>query len=223
MSQKRLTKIRNFMIKKGVLQRLDIMEEFGYKKHNVVNYIKQLDALSSVNSKGQFYILPDQYVFRDDDLLYLGEIVFYKGGTLLNAICHLVEKSESGLGARELDKVLKTSTHSQLTKLFRTGRISRIPAINRQGKAFIYFSSNTEKAELQHNLYHKPMSSNDSENKNILPEELPDVIDILLTVVKHPDFSVKSISLSLKRRGKDISSELITRVFDKYRLGKKNY
>lgn len=216
-------KIVEFIRKKGVCQAADIRKKFGLKQPTVTKYLKQVGALTSFNCKGQYYILPQHHQFDENDLLFIGEIGFYKGGKLLNAICHLVEKSPQGLGARELDSALKTSTHTQLPKLFRSGRLKREQAVNRPGNAYIYFSAKPEVYQLQRDARFSQTKEEEASEPEVEveTEELPDVIEVLLTLLAHPDFSAKSVALSLQRRGKRITAEFVQRVFQVYDLSKK--
>lgn len=224
---KQKNKVASFICKKGICQAADIMREFSLSKSSVIKYLKEVGVLTSFNSKGQYYILPQHHQFDDEGLLFIGEVGFYEGGSLLNAICHLVAKSPQGLGARELDRTLKTTTHSQLPTLFRTGRLKRESAVNRGGNAYIYFSVDSEVYQTQRDAYFSPSKSQEKKEAEpeveLKPEELPDVIEVLRTLISHPDFSAKSAALSLQRRGRKVSSTFVKRVFKKYDLSKKKF
>ncbi|NQZ59329.1 MAG: hypothetical protein HRT88_17895 [Lentisphaeraceae bacterium] len=201
-----------------------IMEKCELSKISAITYFKQIGVLTSFNKKGQYYILASDERFDDDDLLFVGEVGFYKGGNLLAAICHLVEKSEDGLGARELDEILNTTTHSQLPKLYRSGRLQRESALKRAGNAYIYFSSDKTKRQAQKALHFAPQEEVKVEEPDVEEPhtaELGDVIEVLLTLISHPDFSSKSVALSLQRRGKNVSSNLVEKAFLYYGLSKK--
>jgi len=215
-------KVTSFIRKKGMCQASDIMQEFSLSKSSVIKYLKEVGVLTSFNSKGQYYVLPEQHQFNEVGLLFIGDVGFYEGGNLLAAISHLVEQSPQGLGARELDRALKTTTHSQLPILFKTGRLQREAAINRAGNAYIYFSADPEKSQVQRDAYFSPPEPPEEEPEvELKSDELPDVIEILLTLLAHPEFSAKSVALSLQRRGQDISSGFTRRVFQEYGLLKK--
>lgn len=224
MSKKRVLEIRTFISRKGIVQVADIMKKFNYRKPTVLTYLGKTGALSSCNFKGQYYILPDLYQFDENGLLFIDGVGFYEGGSLLRAICNLVDRSSSGLGARELDQLLNTTTHSQLPVLFRKGLLTREKAVNRAGNAFYYFSADPQKAEVQRLAYFNPTVETVEEvDVELTSDELPDVIDILVTLITHPDFSIKSVERSLRSRGLKISKELVARVFEKYLIGKKKY
>jgi hypothetical protein len=222
MKREKKVGIASFIRKKGMCQASDVMQKFSLSKPSVIKYLKEVGVLTSFNSKGQYYILPQHHLFDEDGLLFIGDVGFYEGGNLLAAICHLVKRSSQGLGARELDRALKTTTHSQLPNLFRTGRLQRESAINRAGNAYVYFSSDTARSQVQKDAYFNPPEElKELKEEELAPSELPDVIEVLLTLLAHPDFSAKSIALSLQRRGRKITNSFTMRVFQAYGLSKK--
>lgn len=226
MATNKADKIKHFVKMKGVCMLDEVMEKFSLSKPSTTNYFKRIGILSSFNcdkNRRNYYIVPESFKFDKNGFLFRGKIGFYKGGTLLKAICELVECSAEGLGARELDELLKTTTHTQLPKLFAKGKLSRLPAPCRQGNAYIYFSSDPEKAKEQQALFFKePVVDEKVDKAEVWPYEHDDVIDVFLTLIANPEFNAKSIHLSLKRRGKLASRDLVDRVFSKYLNGKKN-
>jgi predicted house-cleaning noncanonical NTP pyrophosphatase (MazG superfamily) len=223
MKASKIELIKKYIQKKGLCQSFEIMKKFALSKVSVLAYFKSLGVLTSFNCKGQYYILPQEHSFDESGFLFFGNTGFFQGGNLTAAICHLVEISERGLGARELDKVLKTTTHSQLPKLYRSGRLKRKLAGDRPGHGYIYFSLDKKTFERQQTAYF--MAEEEAEEvvqEEITPEELPDVVEVLLTLISHPDFNAKSISLSLQRRGRKISQEFVKKAFSQYGLSKKN-
>lgn len=215
-------KIEQFIKRKGMVRVSDIMMKFSLSKSATFSYLKDVGALTSFNSKGQYYILAQYHRFDENGLLFIGDTGFCKRGNLLATICHLVEISPRGMGVRELDHMLKTNTHSQLTGLYRTGRLQRESATNRPGQAYMYFSCDPERRRVQKDAYFSPMEEPKEEPKvALLPDELPDAIEVLLTLLDHPDFSAKSVALSLQRRGRKITSPFTARVFQAYDLSKK--
>ena len=226
MRPSRIDDIRKFIQKQPVCRISDILEKFKLTQSRVSQYLTELRVLRSYNHKRKYCIFPQGRKFDERGLLFIGEVSFFEGGKLLDAICHLVQDSPAGLGARELDKILKTTTHSQLPTLFRNGRLQRDSAEDRPGNAFIYFSPDRAKSELQRKALaeskEEPAEVEEINQEPLTAEQLPDAIEVLLTLIKHPDFSAKSISLSLQRRGKLIGQDFVTKAFQQYGLSKKN-
>ena len=221
MRPSQIDSIKTYMKGKGACATDDLKSKFNIGHAALYLYLKQLKALHSYNYRKQYVVLPEEHEFDNRGLLFFGDIGFFQEGSLLAAICHLVEISEQGLGARELDKELCTSTHSQLTKLYRQGRLERLPALGRQGNAYMYFSADQQKRKQQQN--YQESKAEEAIPKDLNMQDLPDVIEVLLTLIAHPDFSVKSIALSLQRRGRKIGLDFVKKVFDRHDLSKKNH
>lgn len=218
--------IREFIKNQPVCRIADILDKFNLTQSRVSQYLTKLGVLRSYNQKRKYCIFPQGRTFNEHGLLFIGDVSFFEGGNLLEAICHLAEKSPAGLGARELDEILNTTTHSQLPKLFKNHRLGRASAQNRPGNAFIYFSADRTKSALQRKalleLGKAPEVPAEGPEEALEAEELPDAIEVLLTLVKHPDFNAKSISLSLQRRGKDVGKNFVSKILNQYGLSKKN-
>ena len=227
MRRSKRSQIEAYIKKKPVCKISDILAEFSLSQASVSKYLTTLGVLKSYNLKRQYCILPEDKKFDEQGFLVIGDVRFFKGGQLLDAVCDLVEKSPAGLGARELDKILKTSTHSQLPKIFRRGRLQRDPAQDRAGNAFIYFSADNSKAKVQREALLESRTAPDAivevPEEPLGNDELPDVIEVILTLIKHPDYNAKSISLSLQRRGKKIGMDFVSRALLQYDLSKKKF
>ena len=154
-------------------------------------------------------------------LLKVEEKVFFSGGDLSAALVALIAKSLSGMSAKELEKKVCTNPKVQLLNLSKKGRIYR----EKFGGSYLCFSPEKEDRERQ--LKRRQVQFGKVEGPGILdqletlPLEL--VIKVFLTFIQHPDFSCKSIALSLARRGEKIATEMVEAVFAKYGLSKKNF
>ena len=122
--------------------------------------------------------------------------------------------------ASELEKIVKTNAKVQLLNLVKSGELTR----QKTGGEYHYFSSSKERAMLQQREYEK-LSENSKKKLSMekvqsVPFSL--VVQILIVFIKNPEFSPKSIALSLSRRGMDMTTEKVKAVFEKYDLAKKN-
>ncbi len=72
----------------------------------------------------------------------------------------------------------------------------------------------------------KNTTGKESLNSTILKEtfeSLRDIVMILVTFINNPEFTPKSVALSLTRRGMNMTTEKVKAVFEKYDLAKKNF
>ena len=118
----------------------DIKKEIGSNSRmTVYRLLCQMDYLSSYSHRGQYYTLPHIPDFDHDGLWSFKAVRFSKYGNLLNTTLNLVEFSEGGLTAQELESLLQVETQPALRKLWRQKKISRI----KLGKIFVYLSSDS--------------------------------------------------------------------------------
>ena len=121
---------------------------------------------------------------------------------------------------RELKKAVLAPVEVQLLNLTKKGRLHR----EKLRGEYYYFSADKnlgarqiERRRAEFKRTEAPMIV---EQLQPIPLEL--VIKILLTFIHHPDFTPKSIALSLLRRGEKVGTRVVEAVFSKYGLCKKN-
>ena len=148
----------------------DIKKEIGSNSRmTVYRLLCQMDYLSSYSHRGQYYTLPHIPDFDHDGLWSFKAVRFSKYGNLLNTTLNLVEFSEGGLTAQELESLLQVETQPALRKLWRQKKISRIKI----GKIFVYLSSDSGERRRQE-LMRKENNLSDDLAVGLEPELLPD-------------------------------------------------
>ena len=198
----------------------EIKDHFNLSRIVAYREMKRIKALRSINKTG-YYILPQTGHSTRNGLLKVEEKVFFSGGDFSAALVHLIAKSHSGMSAKDLEGRVGTNPRVQLLYLSQKGRIYR----EKFGTSYLYFSS--EKQDRKRQLKRRQAEFGNPEDHGILDqlETLPFelVIKVLLTFIQHPDFSSKSIALSLVRRGEKIATGMVEAAFVKYGLSKKNF
>lgn len=92
----------------------------------VFRKLRQLDYLTSFSHRGRYYTLAELAEFDGRGLWWFGEEVgFSKYGTLLATTEALVNRSEAGYFARELEMVLRVGADDALAKLVKQTRLTR--------------------------------------------------------------------------------------------------
>ena len=199
---------------------------------SIRKYLKDLGAQSSVNNNSRYYIIPSQHQFDERGLLRLRKVVFHREDTLLKAIVSLVNSSSIGMSTADLKDFLLTETRFQLNKLTKEKKLLRE---GRGGAgSYIYYSEDevlaTAQQQARQDLLHSKeqelkaeQSSPEvlAEKKNSLDQQ--EVIEVMHTLLQHPDFSAKGVALSLQRRGRDIGLDLVRDIFEVYHLSGKKY
>ena len=101
--------------------------------------LQKLEYLSSYSHRGQFYTLFQIPQFDERGLWSYRLVRFSRHGNLLSTAKALVEESEAGYTAAELENVLHVEAKHPLLQLTREGKISRFKI----GRSHVYM--NTEK------------------------------------------------------------------------------
>ena len=97
----------------------DIKKEIGSNSRmTVYRLLCQINYLSSYSHRGQYYTLPHIPDFDHYGLWSFKAIRFSKYGNLLNTVLNLVQFSEGGLTAPELESLLEVETQPALRKLW---------------------------------------------------------------------------------------------------------
>jgi len=212
-------RIRKFIESKLVVQVGDVCERFSIKEPMARRYLKKLKVCVSINCNAGHYVLREQNKFDARGLLYIGEMVFYNKGKLIDALVNLVEESDVGLTPPELADLLKTSVHSQLPKLVTAGSLKRAKVSGVRG--FVYVSIDSQKRRKQLKARRDSLII---QNENIKDDfDAEEALAILVTMIKKPDLAAKGVALSLQRKGKKISSDKVREIVAHFDIRKKNF
>jgi len=108
--------------------------------------LKRLCYISSYSHAGKYYSLKRLARFDSLGLWHYNYIHFSSSGTLKNTIIYLLEKSEEGYLAKELQEILKVSPHNVLLTLCQSNQIIR----EQIGNNFVYFYPDKISAQLKY-------------------------------------------------------------------------
>lgn len=97
--------------------------------------LKRLSYVSSYSHAGKYYSLKRLARFDLLGLWHYSDIHFSNSGTLKNTVICLLEQSEAGYLAKELQEILQVPTHNVLLALCRNNQIIR----EQTGNNFVYF------------------------------------------------------------------------------------
>ena len=202
-----------------------LCKQLGTSHMTVVRALKKFGYYTSYNRNASFYTLQDTPDFDENGLWTYKDIHFSTFLTLENTIVHLIEKSEAGLTAKEIEGFLKTNVKNLLSRLISKKRLNRC----NQGRYAVYLSKDRKlksKQEACRKKQHdesKAALSSEKQKIKRLPENMDalTVIGILIHMIEFPSASTASISLSLQRRGVSVNAEQVRNVIRFYALEKK--
>jgi len=111
----------------------------------VFRVLRRLGYLSSYSHRGQFYTLFEIPHFDELGLWSYRSVWFSRFGNLLTTAHALVDNSEAGYTAAELENVVQVEVHHAILQLTRQGKISR----HRLGRSHIYMSADSGRQRQQ--------------------------------------------------------------------------
>ena len=175
--------VLNFLLNKKIA---DLEDLKGVLKTDVrmtvFRALHSLDYLSSYSHRGQYYTLLQIPIFDEFGLWSSDSIRFSKHGNLLSTARALVEKSEAGYTAAELENILHVEVKHPLLHLTRKGEISRAKI----GRGHVYMSAETGRCR-QQRLRRKDRQSlvevNMGQSIEILPDEAKAAIILFFSML----------------------------------------
>ena len=193
------------------LRVVTIEQLVGLLESSVITARRQLKkwrAYTSFNMNGRYYTLPGIPRFDENGIWKYQRILFSKYGTLTQTISQLIERSETGLSARQIAQVVEVAPNSSVFS-----RLQSLPGIRRerhQGR-FLYFSRESYQ-EQKSALYHPQHVR--------LPSDAEAVM-ILVERIKHPHSSIDELSGRVAEQGRSIDHRVIHSFLEHHGLLKK--
>lgn len=179
----------------------------------VRRFLKRCESFTSINKNAQYYTLPDIPHFDSNGLWNYKGVFFSRNGNLKQTVVHLIEKSDMGLSANEIEKMVGLSDNSSFVSTFRHIDAVKREAIGGRGRGkYIYFTQDREGYLRQQEKRLLSMTS--------LPSD-PDAITILVELIRHPNSSPVDLSEILCTKGTMIDQHSITRLLVHHGLEKK--
>lgn len=132
--------------------------------------LTRLDYLSSYSHRGQFYTLPEIPVFNQYGIWSHRSVMFSQRGNLLETAAFVVQNSDEGFTASELESLLQIEVKHALLKLLRQKRLLRSKLDGR----FVYLSVDSGKRRQQILLRNESTAGAVVVGRGLETELLPD-------------------------------------------------
>ena len=215
------------LLRELIVATMDILcNKLSTSRSTVVRSLKNYGYFSSYNFNSSYFTLKDIPDFDKDGLWFHGEIGFSRYGTLTETIKALIDHSEKGYTVLELQKLVGTKVHNQLSLLCRKKMLSRFYV----GRNCVYTSVEpklqaSQEAKCKEQIKELKAvtgSQKDFKERN-LPQQLDalTVIRLLVEMIKKPDAEAASLSQTLQRQGLSITAGQVREVIEFYSLVKK--
>jgi hypothetical protein len=196
-----------------------LCNKLSTSRSTILRALKTYGYFSSYNYNSSYFTLKDIPHFDKNGLWFHGDIGFSRYGTLSETIKALVEYSEKGCTVLELQKLLGTKVHNQLSSLCRNQMVTRFFL----GRNCVY-TSVEPKLQASQEAKRKEQTK---KPKPIATIQLPPglnaltVIRLLVEMIQRPDAEAASLSQRLQRQGVGITAEQVRGIIEFYSLLKK--
>ena len=208
------------LLRELVVATIDVLcNKLSKSRMTVLRALKSYGYFSSFNFNSSYFTLKDIPDFDKDGLWFHGQIGFSRYGSLTQTIKAIVEHSEKGLTVVELQKLLGTKVHNQLSLLCRKGMLTRFYF----GRNCVYTSVEATLQASQEAKRKGPIKKPEAIIAIQVPPglEVLTVIRLLVEMIHKPDATAASLSQRLQRQGFAITAEQVRGVIEFYALEKK--
>ena len=191
----------------------DILEEFRKKKIMTIEDLRPLlqsstitvrrrlkkwSTLTSINQNGRYYTLPEIPDFDGNGLWKYQLALFSRHGNLRQAIIELIKRSETGLSAADLSRIIEIpSNSSYFSQLQRSVEITRE---KHQGR-FVYFAAApAEYKQQKSKIAHQDISRWWTDAQ---------AVQILVHMIKNPGICIEQLSIESAPPGKRFAPDAV--------------
>ena len=203
-----------------VVTTIDVLcEKLSKSRITVLRALKDYGYFSSYNFNSSYFTLKDIPHFDPYGLWFHGEVGFSRYGTLTQTIKAIIDHSEKGYTVVELQKLLGTKVHNQLSVLCRKRMLTRFYV----GRNCVYTSVEPKLQASQEAKRKEQIIKPKAITTVQVPQGLEalTVIRLLIEMIQEPDATVASLSQRLQRQGLHITAEQVREVIEFYSLVKK--
>ena len=114
------------LLREHVVATIDVLcNKLSKSRMTVLRALKRYGYFSSFNFNASYFTLKDTPDFDKEGLWFHGQVGFSRYGSVTQSIKAIVEHSEKGYTVAELQKLLATKVHNQLSLLCRKGMLTR--------------------------------------------------------------------------------------------------
>lgn len=190
----------------------DLAATMGYALISVRRQLKRIGYFRSFSNNGKWYTLRSLPRFNREGIWHHRGVGFSKHGHLTATIIHLVERSPTGLSARELAQKLQHPCHAVLTQMHNHAELDRL----KLGGEFRYLSLDAETSRRQREglaAQEAPQSS--------MPLSTQAAVHVLVEYIKDPGQSFEQLAQQVRQLGHgNIMAASISAFFEEHGLKK---
>lgn len=199
-----------------VAQWSTLADQLGCSTKTIQRALAQVGYWCSINYNATFVTARDTPRFDERGLWTYQRVCFSAHGNLPQTLYQLVTQSPAGLTVEELEQLVGTRVHNQVSRLIREGKLGRFLA----GRTVVYLAAAARRRTAQQQARcPAPPSA-------VPPADVPPgldavtVIHVLRRLLETPQASVASLARALQARQLAVRADQIRQILDFYGLKK---
>ncbi len=153
--------------------------------------LKKWKTFTSINQNGRYYALPEIPKFDSNGLWKYQFALFSKHGNLRQTIIELIKRSEAGLSATDISKIIEIPSSSSYFSQLR--KLDEIKREKHQGR-YIYFAAAPTK-------YQQQKRKIEQQDADGWPTDTQ-AVEILVHMIKNPGVEVERLAIESAPPGK---------------------
>ena len=177
-------------------------------------YLRQVPYLRSYNHNGRYYTRRDPALFDRFGLYSRKGIHFSRDGTLGDTLKRLIRESEAGWTQRELQELLRVRVQVLLLEAVRQEEIRREAVSG----LYVYVHIDPAIGDLQLQRRRELIVARQSGKTEIVQLDDSVIIQVLLTLIRHPGSRPGDVVRVLRGHSPPISMEQVVEIFTRYDL-----
>jgi hypothetical protein len=201
--------------------------ELNISPITVIRALKKYGYYSSYNYNASYYTLHDIPQFNEYDLWSYDDIRFSKYPNINETIIAIINQSQQGYTTTEMSQLLGVETKNLLSRLRKQDRLTKFYI----GHQAVYSSIDTDlhqaqkQSREQQRIYQLEQSQQRHWESGIFPEgiDVTTIIHVLICMIRKPNVSAASLSMSLQARNVKVTAEDIRKIISCYGLEKKGH
>ena len=206
-------------VKKTVVDLPTIQEALGgVSPMTAFRCLKQVPYRRSYDHNGRYYSRHDPSRYDGLGLWSFGGVHFSNDGSLKDTVRRLVRESAAGATHRELSDKLRVRVHNALLNLVQGREVTR----EQVEAVYVYLHPEASVREEQIARRREDMKARESGDgeATAFPDDAV-VIQVLLTLLRHPGSQPAEITRRLRGHAPPITSDQVQDVFTRFDLGEK--
>jgi hypothetical protein len=218
--ERRRKQLDRIFRRRKVAQLADLRRALKVRSRTTVFFaLKKAGYCTSYSHTGRYYTLRRIPQFDEHGLWFCGEVRFSKHGTLRATVIVLVCESPAGRTHEELEELVGLRVHDTLRDLVQARLLGR----EQVQSVYVYVAPDRRRAKVQIEERRRRLPASPAESTPVAAGRLeaPQIIEVLVEVVRAPEADAPAIAARLRAAGRAVSEEDVAAIFAQYALGKK--